>query len=312
MRIRTFRWSDLKGILNVINHSQEARGRYRRSDEKEIRFKLRRYFNAEKDCFVAESSTGSIVGVGTMRFLHPPGTGLVVYEILPGQEASVGSALVRATDARLMERWSGKLHPGIPIQVKREVDSVEMDKVALLEAEGYHLSGFTNRMSRALEKPVDHPELPGNIHLRPFDPRHQAKALYDFFQEVIAQESGRSYENWRDIYHLNEKFFDPTLWLIAWHGDNMVGISICYPEIHEEPTRTGWIDLIAVRYEFRRSGIGGGLLRQSLMEFQQRGFTIARARPEYNPGDVVGLLQRSGFRIENTQLCYEKVFHGKK
>ncbi|GAJ02782.1 unnamed protein product [marine sediment metagenome] len=55
------------------------------------------------------------------------------------------------------------------------------------------------------------------------------------------------------------------------------------------------------------------LLRQSLVNFKLRGFTMARTRPDANnPDNVFALLQRLGFRIEYTRLWYKKVLRDEK
>ncbi|MHA2429208.1 MAG: GNAT family N-acetyltransferase [Candidatus Hermodarchaeia archaeon] len=307
MIIRNFNWADLAGVVDVINRSQRNKGFNNVVSEKVIQYKLERYFEAERDCFVAESPEGTIIGIGTMRFMHPDGTGLGVYDIAPeALEKEVGAGLVQATDARLREKWSGELPPETLIRVACDVDDIDEDKISVLEAQGYHQVGNTHWMEMDLESSIKDPVVPNDFEHRFFDPE-QARTLYELFQELFDEELGRSYENWRDNYHLDEAFFDPTWWSVAWKGDEMVGVSICYADIHEEPQRTGWIDNIGVRIDLRRQGIGEGLLYQSLANFQKRGFTKARTRPDGNNPFAVVVLQRTGFWIEKTRLWLEKV-----
>ncbi|GAI92823.1 unnamed protein product, partial [marine sediment metagenome] len=136
MMIRNFRWDDLTGVVGVINRTKGPMDLKAESTEEEIRYILKRYFDAERDCFVVESPAGAIVGIGTMRFLHPPGKGLGVHAIVPEVlEEGVGARLIQATDSRLMERWIGDLPPSTPIHVERDVCDFEKQKIATLEAE---------------------------------------------------------------------------------------------------------------------------------------------------------------------------------
>jgi len=224
-----------------------------------------------------------------------------------GSEKEVGVGLVQVTDARLKEKWSGKLPPNTLIKVERDVYDFEENKRSILEAEDYHQVGSTHWMVMGLEKSVKDPSIPDDIEFRFFDPEH-ARIVYELFKELFEEEQGRSYENWRDHYHLDEIFFDPTWWPVAWKGEEMVGLSICYADIHEEPQQTVWIDNIGVRVNLRRQGIGEGLLHKSLINFQKRGFIKARARPGGNdPFEFIPVLERTGFWIEKTRLWYEKV-----
>ncbi len=307
MIIRNFRWDNLAEVVDVINRAQKARGFAEDIQAEAIQYKLERYFEAERDCFVAESQEGKIVGIGTMRFTHPPGTGFGVHDIDPEVSKEYGTKLIQATDARLKEKWSGKLPPNTMIKVKRDIYDFDDEKKSVLKAEGYYQVGNTHNMTMKLEKVIKKSIPPGDIEFRPFNPE-QARALYELFQDIFEEERGWSYDDWRDQYHLDETFIDPTWWLVAWKGNEIVGISVCYTDFHEEPQKTGWIDNIGVRVNIRRQGIGKGLLQQSLFNFQQRGLSKAIARPDgSNTFGVVSVLQREGFKIEKTRLWYEKV-----
>lgn len=308
MKIRNFLWGDFEGVLDVINRAEKAKGGKEDINEDALRYKLEQYFDAERDCFVAESTDGMIVGIGTMRFIHPDGTGLGVHDIILGvSEKEVGVVLIKVTDARLKEKWSGKLPPNTLIKVERDVYDFEENKRSILEAEDYRQVGSTHWMEMGLEKTVNDTSIPDDIEFRFFDPEH-ARIVYELFTELFEEEQDRSYENWRDHYHLDEIFFDPTWWSVAWKEGEMVGLSICYADIHEEPQQTVWIDNIGVLVNFRRHGIGERLLHRSLTNFQTRGFTKAIARPDGNdPYEFIPVLERTGFWIEKTRLWYEKV-----
>ena len=145
MLIRNFRWDDLVEVVSVINRAERAKGLVGENQVEVIQYKLERYFEAERDCFVAESPAGKIVGIGTMRFEHPDGIGLGVHDILPEvSQKEVGAKLIQATDARLRAKWSGRLSPDERIKVERDVYDFEGEKKAVLAAEGYQQVGSTH------------------------------------------------------------------------------------------------------------------------------------------------------------------------
>lgn len=308
MIIRRFRWQDLAAVVAIINQAGTAIGREPESTEAKIRHQLRRYFDAERDCFVAESDQGSIIGIATMRFLHPPGTGLGVHSIHPLEhEDQVGRALVRVTDAHLLDTWANELPPDRPIVSFRDAYATETEKTSMYAAEHYRKTGSTHTMEKRLEPGMAVSSVPEGVALRPFEMSQQAQKLYQVMREVSGTAEYRSYESWRDHYHLDEAWFDPTLWTLAWEKDHIVGIAICFPDIYEEPRQTGWIDWIGVRKEHRKAGIGRRLLEQSVVNFQERSFAKVKTRVSSESGPaLVASLKSTGWHIQFTKLAFEK------
>ena len=308
MIIRPFKWQDLTAVVAVINKAQEALGREPEATEARIRHQLRRYFAAERDCFVAESHQGLIVGVATMRFLHPPGTGLGVHSSLPEErEDQIGRALVRVTDAHLLDAWVDKLPPDRPIVSFRDAYVAEAEKSSMYAAEHYLKTGSTHTMEKRPEVGLAVSSLPDGVALGPFDKGRDAEKLYEMMREVSGSADYRSYENWRDHYHVDEAWFDPSMWTLAWEADQIVGLAICFPDIYEEPHQTGWIDWIGVRTERRKAGIGRRLLEQSVVNFQKRSFSRIKARVPSDLGPaLMASLTSSGWHIQFTKLTFEK------
>jgi ribosomal protein S18 acetylase RimI-like enzyme len=243
-----------------------------------------------------------------MRFLHPPGTGLGVHSILPEErEDRVGRALVRVTDAHILDAWVDKLPPDRPIVSFRDAYAGETEKISMYAAEHYLETGSSHTMEKRLEAGQAVSSLPDGVALRPFDMGRQARKLYEMVRAVSGTADYRSYENWRDRYHVDEAWFDPALWTLAWERDQIVGCAICFPDIYEEPHQTGWIDWIGVRTERRKAGIGRRLLEQSVVHFQKRSFARIKARVPSDLGPaLMASLTSSGWHIQFTKLTFEK------
>jgi mycothiol synthase len=64
--------------------------------------------------------------------------------------------------------------------------------------------------------------------------------------------------------------FDPTLWFIAWDGDELAGFALDYPQLGTE-TDLGHINWLGVRKPWRRRGLAEALLRHSFRELYARG-----------------------------------------
>src|SRR5262249_16190378 len=56
---------------------------------------------------------------------------------------------------------------------------------------------------------------------------------------------------------------DPSLWIIAWSGERIVGECLCNASQQDGP-RDGWISTVGVHAAWRRRGLGRAILRHGL------------------------------------------------
>ena len=99
----------------------------------------------------------------------------------------------------------------------------------------------------------------------------------------------------REIY-LGARGFDPSLWLLAFDGDELAGCSLGYLERGTD-TDLGWIGTLGVRAPWRRRGLGEALLRRSFAALHARG--KRRIGLGVDAGNVTGALrlyERAGMR----------------
>jgi ribosomal protein S18 acetylase RimI-like enzyme len=64
--------------------------------------------------------------------------------------------------------------------------------------------------------------------------------------------------------------FDPTLWFLAWDGDELAGFALGYPQLGDD-SGLGHINWLGVRKPWRRRGLAEALLRRSFSELYARG-----------------------------------------
>jgi ribosomal protein S18 acetylase RimI-like enzyme len=135
---------------------------------------------------------------------------------------------------------------------------------------GYDRRRESLTMEIAFEEPPRDGDF-GDLELRTYrDDDHDAviAALNDAFSE--------------DPFHqevtpprFEERFlgrhdFDPTLWFLAWDGDELAGFALDYPEFGAEPD-LGLVNWLGVRKPWRRRGLAEALLRRSFAELYARG-----------------------------------------
>ena len=95
---------------------------------------------------------------------------------------------------------------------------------------------------------------------------------------------------------------DPSLWYIAWDGDQIAGFALDrYRNGH------GWVGTLGVRRPWRKHGLGLALLYHSFGEFYKRGKQTASLGVDAaNPTGATRLYQKAGMHVAAEYVSYEK------
>jgi len=136
---------------------------------------------------------------------------------------------------------------------------------------------------------------PEGIEARAFrtgvDDRRVWEADVEAFAEHFLFEQ-RGYEEWR-LLHVEAGGSDPTLWWLAWDGDELAGYVI--PSEGEHGAEIG--DL-AVRKPWRGRGIARALLATSFATLRERGQTIVRLYVDaQNMTNAVRVYEEAGMHV---------------
>ena len=146
----------------------------------------------------------------------------------------------------------------------------------LFENMGYAPYRSYYQMRIEMDSPPPAPLWADGIVLKPFDATHDLEAVYLADEDTFKDHHGYVEESFevgfpRFEHHLTKtENYDPTLWFIAWDGDEIAGISICRPYSPEDKNM-GWVDILGVRRQWRKRGLGLALLQHSFGEFYKRG-----------------------------------------
>lgn len=164
------------------------------------------------------------------------------------------------------------------LRVTHEIGTYSMVAGAqeLFKNMGYsHIRSFY-QMRIQMDAPPPVPQWPKQIKLKPFDPERDLEAVYradaDSFKDhfgFIEEPFDVGFPRFRHHFTETENY-DPTLWFIAWDGDEVAGISICRPYAPEDE-QMGWVSTLGVRRPWRKQGLGLALLQHSFGEFYRRG-----------------------------------------
>jgi mycothiol synthase len=136
------------------------------------------------------------------------------------------------------------------------------------------------------------------MHHRVWDA--SARAFSGSYGEEVPTEN--DYHRW-----LESPDFDPPLWRVAFHGEDIAGQILNYVDesIDADGGRLGWTESISVQPEFRRRGIARALLAESLRAVRDAGATRAALGADLqNPNEAATLYQSMGFRISSVSHEY--------
>jgi mycothiol synthase len=306
LTLRPARWEDINAIASLsyevakmegdasfVMTAEELANAWRSED-----------FLVERDVFVVETQNGRVVGSeefynesGHFKLkadgcVHPEFRGLGIGTSL------LEKAIERAkTEMELAE-------PDLRVFLQTGFNNKDEAGHTLLKAEGYSPIRYFWRMEIKLQQAPPVAVFPGDIEVRPFIKEDHAVAVWQADTEAFRDHWGShdsTYEGW---YH--RKFgnpnFDPTLWMVAWDGDQIAGFSQ-----NRFRKGIGWIGTIGVRRPWRKMGLGLALLQYSFGEFYKRGATtIGLGVDASNPTGATRLYQKAGMHAASEFVIYEK------
>ncbi|WP_119066969.1 GNAT family N-acetyltransferase [Aggregatilinea lenta] len=309
VKLRRFVWDDLPVLLEVINAASAFDGDDQADTLDGLRERFTRpYFEPERNCFVAVTDAGALVGYCTAELDPRFGTGWGTGAVLPGcRRQGIGTALLRAADARHLERADADMSPDLPLRVRRFARDAAASTVALLERAGYVVVRSSWFMHVELAGLPEPPALPDGITLRPFDRDRDAQAVHAAEADLFGENWGYQpvpFEVWRHM-RLGAGF-DPGLWLVAVENDAVVGLCLGGPWGETDPGR-GWINALGVRTDRRRRGLGSALLRHGFAALRRRGFTAGGLEVDAeNDSNAVALYERAGMSVRRRYLLFDK------
>lgn len=163
---------------------------------------------------------------------------------------------------------------------------------------GYRLwrSNYTMRIDFESEPEADQTPL-DSFDVRTFVPDNE-RALRAALDEAFAADPffhTVTPERFRGFY-LGARGFDPSLWLLAWSDDELVGFVLAYSEFIGE--EVGYIHSLGVRSEWRGRGIGAALLRLAFQRLYRAGLgACVLGVDASNATGAARLYERVGMRV---------------
>jgi mycothiol synthase len=254
----------------------------------------------KRDVRVAEED-GRLVGYADV---DPQGENPIVWwcDVRVHPDADV-TAVVPELVAWLEQRaCEGRLRVWTPSKVRAVAEAYERL--------GLEPIRHSFRMAIELDHPPEPPTWPEGLSPGPFE-AGQERAVYDAFRETWLDTWAPEEESFEEWAHwtVEREGFDPTLWFLAYAGEEIAGFSLCRPS--ETRPDTGYVNLLGVRRPWRRRGLGEALLRHSFVELYRRGFPrVALGVDAGSPTGATRLYERAGMHVVRRLDIYERELDG--
>ncbi len=162
-----------------------------------------------------------------------------------------------------------------------------------LEQRGFTAVRELHQLRRALSDPIDVPDVPGGVEIRPFVPGRDEDAWVAVNAAAFATHPEQGRWTRADLEaRERESWFDPSGFLMAWRADELAGFH--WTKIH--PDGAGEVYVIGVAPQAQGLGLGAVLLQHGLAHLRRRGCAEVLL---YVDGDNTGamrLYERYGFR----------------
>ncbi|HUR17132.1 MAG TPA: GNAT family N-acetyltransferase [Candidatus Limnocylindrales bacterium] len=220
------------------------------------------------------------------------GTALLEYNI----ERSQALAATHETNRpRILGSWTADRMPG---------------SQAILRAAGFEQVRWFFEMTRDLSLPIPEVPMPEGLEVREVT-TDQIRQIWEADIEAFLDHWG-GFDGSEDSYQrfLQKPAFDPSLWVIAWDGDEVAGGVVNAIETAENEmlgVKRGWLHSVFTRRAWRKRGLAHALITRSLVKIKERGMDQGILGVDAsNPTGALGLYERNGFVVAERSTAWRR------
>ena len=317
LRLRPLRGpDDYPGLTEANQEARVAAGRPSGITVTDLARYLEHLVNCDpaRDLVVAEVD-GRIRGYGIVywRDLVDGGRIVVGHGILAPDARTPESieTLFGWLDARLEAVGTGLTDPR-PDYVSAFTWDDNLLATAWFEGHGWSMVAKAYEMLRRSLTDVPDLGMPDGLEVRPVTASDAGRvwdALVDGFHDHRHKPEATEEDRQR---FLDNPVHDPSLWVIAFDGDEIAGgvVNIIDPEENAETgLAQGYVEAVFTRPAWRRRGLARSLVAESLRRLRERGMASAMLGVDgANPNQAMTLYEDVGFEIEATELEWRRPF----
>jgi mycothiol synthase len=231
----------------------------------------------------------------------------------------IGSRLLCFNENRLCQiatqlKKSGQLPIDETCLLDNTVSESEFDRIHLIEKHGYKPIRYTFQMVRPDMDYIPDLPLPAGVVVRLVQPEH-IRLIWEASNEAFRDHWGYIPDPWESYEQvMNDPDFDPSLWRVAWQGEQIAGMVLSFINKDENEVykrKRGYTENICVRRPWRRQGLAKALIALSLIALKERGMTEAGLGVDAeNTSGALHLYESMGYRVVKRSTIYRKPLNG--
>ena len=303
--VRPPKMDDLEAVLAVINACDLADDGMLDHTLDELRaFWQSPDFNLDTDAWLVSTSEGRIVGTADVDRHH-----VRIYSFIrvhPDYRGrGIEPELLHLTEARAQQLVA--LAPShARVVLGNWVSPADNTTRQLLEQAGYKLVRKFWRMEKVLDRAAPVPAWPAGITVHNLVVGKEERTVYEMAEEAFQDHWGNQPSTYEEFehWHMKRDGFDPTLWFLAFDGDQLAGAILCE---YQKDMNLGWVGQLAVRRPWRRKGLGNALLLHAFAEFYRRGIhKVGLGVDSQNLTGATRLYEKVGMHVALEHNTYEK------
>lgn len=209
---------------------------------------------------------GRLVAIGGIQVRAGVRFATTIYVHPDARRRGIGSEMLRFAEERAHAR-AAEAPSDARLSVVGWVNAEQPETVAWTQRRGYERVRDFLRMHVRLDEAPPAPRWPSGIALRTYRP-DDARPLFEAVEEAFSDHWGHlpmAFDEW--LRRTERADFDPSLWLLATEGDEIVAMSLASLMVPDG----GWIGSVGVRRPWRQRGIARALLLATFGELHRRG-----------------------------------------
>lgn len=215
------------------------------------------------DAWIALSATNEIIGYGFVEVTGANRMDTCVFVHPQFINQGIGSLLLKKVEERAHILAKGKDGKQ---KLMNQISFTNTAARQLVESWGFQFSRLYERMKIELEEQPNQHHLLEGMTLRPFQPDHDEETILSIYDETFRDAWGytkKDFSTW--ISQKKGDGYDPSLWFIVWQDSMPAGFLMS--RMQEDGL---FIDLLGVKREYRKHGIGKALLLHTFRNAYQR------------------------------------------
>ena len=271
------------------------------------------YFDPARDVTVAVIGD-KVVGYALRNWIDTSDGGLREYRLHgvvdpPWRRQGIGTALLLDGEQRARDLAAAQKPPRPCVFGSWGADS-QIGDFALLRANGYQPVRYFFDMVRPNLDDIPNLPMPDGLEVRPVTP-DLYRRVWDADLEAFIDHWGgndtseAAFQRW-----ISRPTFDPTLWVIAFDGDEPAGGVMNSIDVEENEAlgiKRGWLASVWTRRQWRRRGLAKAAIARSLEIHLDHGMTTAGLGVDAdNPSGALGLYEDMGFEVDFRSTAWRK------